>query len=82
MTPLLSLQRRRGGSLSTCKLIRLFRGENGIWRYEIERTGKIYWSSLHTRDEARARGIYERIERTLAEWDAERTGVYQGNRGR
>ena len=78
----LVLQQSKCGSLSAFKLIRLFRGDNGIWRYEIERTGKVYWSSLHTRDEARARGVYERIERTLAEWDAERTGVHQGNRGR
>ena len=30
-----------------------------------------YWSSLHTRDEAKARDVYERIAKTLAEWNAE-----------
>ena len=70
MTQLLSLRRKKSGSLSTFKLIRLFRGENGIWRYEIERTGKVRWSSLHTRDEAQARAMYDRIAKTLAEWDA------------
>ena len=61
---------QHGGSLATFKLIRLYQADNGIWRYEIERTGKVYWSSLHTRDEAKARGVYERMAKTLAEWNA------------
>ena len=60
---------QNGGSLATFKLRRLYQADNGIWRYEIERTGKVYWSSLHTRDEAKARGVYERMAKTLAEWN-------------
>ena len=67
----LVLPQHKGGSLSTFKLIRLFQADNGIWRYEIERWGKVYWSSLRTRDEAKARDVYERIAKTLAEWNAE-----------
>ena len=66
----LMLPQHKGGSLATFKLIRLYQGANGIWRYEIERRGKVYWSSLHTRNEAHARGVYERMARTLAEWNA------------
>ena len=61
---------QKGGSLATFKLRRLYQADNGIWRYEIERTGKVYWSSLHTRDEAQARGVYERMAKMLAEWNA------------
>ena len=56
------------GSLTTFKLLRLYQSERGIWHYEIERWGKVYWSSLHTRDEVKARGMYERIKKTLDEW--------------
>ena len=31
-----------GGSLATFKLIRLYRSDKGIWRYEIERSGNLY----------------------------------------
>jgi hypothetical protein len=49
------------------KLKRLFRSERGIWRYEIERpNGDIRWSSLHTRDEQKARALYARMEQWLA----------------
>lgn len=57
-----------GGSLATFKLIRLYRSDKGIWRYEIERSGNLYHASLHTRDEAKARAVYDRMYRTLSEW--------------
>ena len=66
----LMLPQHKGGSLATFKLRRLYQGENGIWRYDIERAGKAYWASLHTRDEGHARGVYERMAKTLAEWNA------------
>jgi hypothetical protein len=48
------------------KLIRLYRSDKGIWRFEMERDGTLYWASLLTRDEAKARAKYERMERILA----------------
>jgi nitric oxide synthase oxygenase domain/subunit len=40
----------------------MFRSDRGIWRYEVERNGRLYWSSLHTRDEKKARTKYERMK--------------------
>ena len=62
---------RPGRSLATFKPLRLYQSENGIWRYDIERNGKVYYASLHTRDEAKARAVYERMEKTLMEWEKE-----------
>jgi hypothetical protein len=50
------------------RLMRLFQSEKGIWRYEIEKRGKRVWSSLNTRDEAKAREFYERMQRTIDRW--------------
>ena len=47
------------------RLLRLYRSEKGIWRYEIERDGKIYWSSLRTRDKRKAVEYYERYKESL-----------------
>jgi hypothetical protein len=44
------------------KPVRLYRSEKGIWHYEVERDGALYWSSLHTRSEQVARAKYERLE--------------------
>jgi hypothetical protein len=44
------------------KLVRMYRSTGGIWRYDIERDGKFYWSSLHTRDEQKARAKYEQMK--------------------
>ena len=62
---------RPGRSLATFRPLRLYQSDRGIWRYDIERNGKVYYASLHTRDEARARAFYERMEKTLAEWEKE-----------
>ena len=51
------------------RLVRLFRSERGIWRYEIEKRGKIYWASLNTRDEVKARTWYERMKQTIEQWE-------------
>ena len=49
--------------LQCSRLVRLYQSERGIWRYEIERGGgKVRWASLHTRDEAKARRMYERMK--------------------
>jgi hypothetical protein len=45
----------------TIRLLRLFRSEKGIWRYEIERNGEVRWSSLRTRDEKKARAHYDKL---------------------
>ena len=37
----------------------------------IVRDGKVYYASLHTRDEAKACAVYERMEKTLMEWEKE-----------
>ena len=50
------------------RLVRLFQSEKGIWRYEIEKRGKVFWASLNTRDERKAREFYERMERTIDRW--------------
>jgi hypothetical protein len=47
------------------RLVRLFKSDKGIWRYEIERDGEVRWASLHTRNEKRAREQYERLEKWL-----------------
>ena len=60
------------GSLTAFKLTRLYRSEKGIWRYEIERDGRLYYASLHTRDEAHARGMYARIAKVLSDWETEK----------
>jgi hypothetical protein len=59
------------GSLAAFKPIRLYRSEKGIWRYDIERNGKTYYASLHTRDETKARATYDRMQKTLAKWAEE-----------
>lgn len=46
----------------TVKLLRLYRSEKGIWRYDLERDGKLFWASLHTRDEREARETYAKIK--------------------
>ncbi len=48
------------------KMLRLYQSDKGIWRYEVERYGKVSWSSLHTRDERVARATYERIKARIA----------------
>lgn len=35
--------------------VRLYQADNGIWRGEIKRGGRLRWFSLHTRDEVKAR---------------------------
>ena len=50
------------------RLVRLFRSERGIWRYEAERDGELRWASLHTRNEATARRMYERMKANVEEW--------------
>jgi hypothetical protein len=47
------------------RLVRLFKSDKGIWRYEIERDGEVRWTSLHTRNEKRAREKYDRLEKWL-----------------
>jgi hypothetical protein len=47
----------------TFRLLRLYRSDKGIWRYEIERDGEVRWSSLRTRSERVARAKYERLAR-------------------
>jgi hypothetical protein len=59
------------GSLASYKPLRIYQGENGIWRYEIERFGKVRWSSLHTRDESKARAVWDRMVAALARWEAD-----------
>ena len=45
------------------RVLRLYCSRRGIWRYEFERDGKVYWSSLHTRSESNARARYEWLAR-------------------
>ena len=52
-------------SSSNPRLVRLFQSDKGIWRYEIERDGEVRWTSLHTRNEKRAREKYDRLEKWL-----------------
>ena len=49
------------------KLVRLFRAANGMWHYEIDRDGRLYWSSLGTRDEAKARARYQHMQEVFDE---------------
>lgn len=51
------------------RLVRLYQSEKGIWRYDIERHGIVHWSSLHTRDEAKARAAYERMRVKFDEYE-------------
>lgn len=44
------------------RVLRLYRTDKGIWHYEIERDGRVYWSSLHTKKEILARARFERIK--------------------
>jgi hypothetical protein len=44
------------------RAVRLYQGDNGIWRCESERGGVIRWSSLNTRDKAKAESLYQRIK--------------------
>ena len=57
-----------GGSLATFLLDPALPFRQGIWRYLTERSGNLYHASLHTRDEAKARAVYDRMYRTLSEW--------------
>ena len=41
------------------RLIRLFQSAKGVWRYEFARDGEVRWSSLRTRDEHKARKMYD-----------------------
>lgn len=45
------------------KMLRLYRSEKGIWRYDIERNGEVRWASLRTRDKRKAREKYETLVR-------------------
>lgn len=45
--------------------MRLYKSPGGMWHYETERDGKLYWSSLHTRNEDMAKIAYERIKAML-----------------
>jgi len=67
----LQLNSRKSGSLATFRLKRLYRSDKGIWRYDIERNGKVYYASLHTRDEGKARSVYNRMAKTLDAWTRE-----------
>ena len=58
------------------RLLRLYRSDKGIWRYDIERDdGRVRWSSLNTRSEHIAWQKFERMKTTMAgaaEWYAQR----------
>jgi hypothetical protein len=47
------------------RMVRLYRSDKGIWRYEIERDGQIRWSSLRTKNERIARQRFEKMKRDL-----------------
>lgn len=48
------------------KPVRIYRNRiNGIWRIEFERDGKLYWSSLRTRDEVKARRKWEEYVKSV-----------------
>jgi hypothetical protein len=32
------------------RLVRVYQSDKGIWHYEFERNGKVYWASLRTRN--------------------------------
>lgn len=49
------------------RLLRLYRSEKGIWRYEIERNGELRWVSLHTKDEHKARLAYASLKQWIGE---------------
>jgi hypothetical protein len=49
------------------RLLRLYRSDKGIWRYEIERDGQVRWSSLRTRNESVARRKFERMKKAFEE---------------
>jgi hypothetical protein len=48
--------------VTTFRLLRLYRSDKGVWRYDLERDGVVRYSSLRTRDERKARADYERIK--------------------
>lgn len=48
------------------KFVRIYQSDRGIWHCEIERDGQRYWSSLRTRDEAKARRAAERLKAEAA----------------
>ena len=47
------------------RYLRIYQSDKGIWHYEIERNGKITWSSLRTRDEGEARRKFARMVESL-----------------
>ena len=47
------------------QVLRLYQSPRGIWHYEFERDGKLYWASLHTRSERIAQASYKRIKAKL-----------------
>lgn len=43
--------------------VRIYRSAKGIWRIEYERAdGSLRWSTLGTRDEAKAKADFERLK--------------------
>lgn len=48
------------------RLLRLYRSDKGVWRYDLNRDGKVYWSSLRTRDEAKARMLYAKMQEAIS----------------
>lgn len=50
---------------------RMERGANGIWRMVFRRRGQLYWSSLNTRDDDKAKRRFDewmkRLERPSSE---------------
>lgn len=59
------------------RLVSLYRSDKGIWRYEAERDGKLYWSSLGTRNETAAIHRLANIVRGFEEVNA-----YESSRSR
>jgi hypothetical protein len=53
------------------KFLRLYQSDKGIWRYEIERNGKVYWTSLRTRSRTKAERDYRRMKQWLIDWEKE-----------
>ena len=50
------------------RIVRLYQSDRGVWRYEAERDGELRWASLHTRDEAKARRMFDRMRADIEEW--------------
>ena len=50
------------------RIVRLYQSDRGIWRYEVERDGELRWASLHTRDETKARRMFDRMRADIEEW--------------